>query len=97
MALNLRFRLLFEVARLVLLLPNSNAGIERVYSLVNKNKREGSDRNRLDIEGSLSSILSVKLERPESVTKCYEFVPDSNLLKDAKKATVTYNTKNRHQ
>jgi hypothetical protein len=49
-ALNIRFRLLFEVARLVLLLPNSNAGIERVFSLVNKNKREGSDRNRLDIE-----------------------------------------------
>ena len=95
-ASNLRFRLLFEVAHLVLLLPNSNAGIERVFSLVNKNKREGSDRNRLDIEGSLSCILSVKFERPESVTKCYESVPDSNLLKDAKKATMTYNTKNRH-
>ena len=94
-ASNLRFRLLFEVARLVLLLPNSNAGIERFFSLVNKNR--GSDRNRLDIEGSLSSILSVKLERQESVTKCYEFVPSSNLLKDAKKVTVTYNTKNRHQ
>ena len=93
-ASNLRFRLLFEVARLVLLLPNSNAGIEMFFSLVNKYKR---DRNRLDIERSLSSILSVKLERPESVTKCYEFVPDLNLLKDEKKATVTYNTKNRHQ
>lgn len=92
-ASNLRFKLLFEVARLALVLPNSNAGIERVFSLVNKNKREGSDRNRLDIEGSLSSILSVKLERPESVTKCYEFVPDLNLLKNAKKATRTYNTR----
>ena len=93
-ASNLRFRLLFDVARLVLLLPNSNAGIERVFSLVNKNKREGSDRNRLDIEGSLSSILS---ERPESVRKCYEFVPDLTLLKDAKKATRKYNTKDRHE
>ena len=32
-----RFCNLFNVARLVLVTPHSNAGIERVYSLVNKN------------------------------------------------------------
>ena len=68
-ASNVRFKLLFQVASLVLVLPHSNASIERVFSLVNKNKREGSARNRLDIEGSLSSILAVKLNRPESVSK----------------------------
>ena len=47
-----------------------NAGIERLFSLVNKNKNESSERNRLDIKGSLSSILTVKLERPESQEKC---------------------------
>ena len=48
-----RFHNLFNVARLVLVTPYSDAVIERVYSLVNKNKKEGSDRNKLDIEGSL--------------------------------------------
>ena len=43
---NYRFKLLFEVARIVLTIPHSSAGIERVFSLVNKNKNESSDRNR---------------------------------------------------
>ena len=63
---NYHFKFLFEVARIVLTIPHSNAGIELLFSLVNKNKNESSDRNRLDIEGSLSSILTVKIERPES-------------------------------
>ena len=42
-----------------------NAGIERVYSLVNKSKNYGSDRNRMDIDGSLLAILAVKLDQPE--------------------------------
>ena len=48
-----------KVARIVLLVPHSNAGIERFYSLVNKNKNEGSERNRIEIDGSISSILTV--------------------------------------
>ena len=88
---NYRFRLLFNVARLVLVTPHSNAGIERVYALVNKNKAEGSDRNRLDIERSLSSILAVKLDQPEAFFKCYDFKPDAKLLAEAKKATTKYN------
>ena len=86
-----RFRLLFEVAKIVLLTPHSNASIERVYSLVNKNKRAGSERNRLDIDGSLSSILAVKLDKPESDFKCYEFKPSNELLLSAKTATRRYN------
>ena len=88
---NYRFRLLFNVARLVLVTPHSNAGIERVYALVNKNKAEGSDRNRLDIERSLSSILAAKLDQPEAFFKCYDFKPDAKLLAEAKKATTKYN------
>ena len=76
-------------ARLVLLLLPSL--VLRVFSLVNKNKREGSDKNRLNIEGSLSSTLAVKLNEPESVQKCYEYNPDSDLLHEAKKATTKYN------
>lgn len=88
---NFRFRNLFSVAHLVLVTPHSNAGIERVYALIKKNKREGSDRNRLDIEGSLSAILAVKMDQPEAFNKCYDFKPSEDLLKKAKKATVTYN------
>ena len=38
-ASNYRFGILFNVARLVLVTPYSNPGIERLYALVNKNKR----------------------------------------------------------
>ena len=87
---NQRFELLFEVAKLTLITPHSNTGIERVFSLVNKNKSAGSDRNQLDIEGSLSSILAVKMERTESQEKCYCFKPFDELLNSARKATNTY-------
>jgi len=51
---NYRLQLLFNVAWLVMVTPHSNTGIEHVYTLINKNKIEGSDRSRLDIEGTLS-------------------------------------------
>ena len=44
-----------------MLIPHSNAGIKRVFSLVNKNKNESSDRNRLDSGETISAILKVKL------------------------------------
>ena len=66
---NYRIRLLFSVARLVLVRTHSNAGIERVCALVNKNNAEATNRNRLDIEGSLSSVLAVKLAQPEAFSK----------------------------
>ena len=70
-----RFCKLFSVAHLVLATPHSNAGIEYLYSLFNKNKKEGNDRNNLVIEGSLSVILTVKMDQPESFSKCYDFKP----------------------
>ena len=91
-ASNFQFQLLFNVARVVLVTSHSNAGIERVYALVNKNKAEGTDKNRLDIEGPLSSFLAVKLARPEAFFKCYDFKPDEKLVHDVKKATRKYKT-----
>ena len=85
-----RFSLLFKCALVVLLTPHSNASIERVFSLVNKNKSEASNRNQLDIDGSLSSVLAVKLDRPESVSSCLDYDPDDMLLQEAKKAAVNY-------
>ena len=88
---NYRYHSLFEVAKIVSITPHSNAVIERVYSLVTKNKPEGSGRNRLDIDGSLSSILAVKLDRPESSFKCYNYIPSEALTEKAKRATKEYN------
>ena len=44
---NKRFNILFGVAQIVLLIPHSNAASECLFSFVNKNKNESSDRNRL--------------------------------------------------
>ena len=83
---------MLNVNRLVLVTPHSNARIERLYALVNKNNAKGTDRNRLDIEGCFSSILPVKLAGPEDFFKCCSFKPDENLLHDAKEAKRKYNT-----
>ena len=82
---NYRFCTLFKVAKLVLVTPLSNADIERVYSLVNRNKGEESERNRMDIDSYLSSILAAKLDRPESFCKCYKYTSNETLMKKAKK------------
>ena len=65
--------------------------MECIYSIINKNKSENSDRNLFDVNRSLSSILEVKLYRLESDHKCYDFHPDKKLIKDAKQATQKYN------
>ena len=60
-----------------------------MYSLVNKSK-QGSDRNRMDVDGTLSSIIRVKLGRPESVKCCYQYESSQQVLELAKKATTVY-------
>ena len=87
-----RFGLLFRVACIELITPHFNAGIKREYSLVNKNKRVGSERSRRDIDGSLANIIAVKLDRPESTKKCYEYVPSDEFTSKVKSATNAYNT-----
>ena len=81
----LMFKRLSKVAKLVLVLPHSNAGEERVFSMVRKNKT--SFRSSLSMEGTLSSILTVKLADINAV----KFEPSSELLKKAKRATWDYN------
>ena len=80
-----RFRNLFNVARLPFLTLHSNVGIERVYSFVNKNKKEGSDRNKLDIEGLLSAISAVKMDQPESFSNVITLNPVKNCLRKQRK------------
>ena len=91
---NQRFELLFKVPKLISITVHSNACIERIFSLVNKNKSAGNDRKKLDIEESLSPIL----EKNESQEKCYCFKPSGELWNSTKKATNTYNRSNgQHQ
>ena len=77
----LRFKNLFKVAKLVLVLPHSNAGEERVFSMVRKNKTRFRASMGFNMLGSL---LTVKLANPNAVS----FKPDQELKKSAKKSTV---------
>ena len=81
-----RFQLLSEVGRLVLVIPHSNAGEERVFSLIRQNKTP--DRSSLDANGTLSSMIQIKLANSDPCTK---WEPSKDLLKAAKGATKQYN------
>lgn len=82
----LRFPKLAKVAQFVLIIPHSNADEERVFSMVTKNKTVF--RSNLKFDGTLGSILKVKLANSES---CTTFEPPSTVLETAKKATRQYN------
>ena len=84
-----RFCYLPKVAELVLVFPHSNAGEERIFSMVRKNKTDS--RSSMKLDGTLSSILSMKLHYPETRTPCHKWVPEEELLKNSKKATKAYN------
>ena len=84
---SLRFELLSSVARLVLVIPHSNAGKEGVLSLIKQNRT--SIRSSLNANGTLSSMIQIKLANTDS---CIEWEPSKDLLKAAKTATKQYNT-----
>ena len=80
---------LSKVALSVLTIPHSNAAEERVFSLVRKNKTDF--RANLDLETSLSSIMTIKMNRPASLQPCHKFKPTKELLKKCKAACREYN------
>ena len=84
-----RFHYLLKVAELVLVLPHSNAGEERLFSMVRKNKTDS--RSALRLDGTLSNLLALKLQYPEATTSCFKWNPDKDLLSTSKRATTTYN------
>ena len=82
-----RFPRLTKVAKLILVIPHSNAEEERVFSLVRKNKT--CFRPNLDLDESLASIITCKLAMEgESVTK---FSISDDIISTAKQATTKYN------
>ena len=86
-----RFDLLVRVALTVLCLPHSNAEEERVFSMIGKNKR--AERSSLQVKGTLSSIMTVKLAELNAKT----FTPPASVLKAAKSATYEYNKKHKRK
>ena len=77
------FNQLCHVAKLVLVIPHSNATEERVFSMVRKNKTAFCPS--LDPKGTLSSIITIKLASNEPAHK-YE--PSKDVLQQAKSATL---------
>ena len=90
----LMFGLLAKVAKLVLILPHSNADEECVFSLVRKNKT--AFRANLSLETTLPSILHCKVNA-FSHLKCYEYSPSHCVLQKAKQATWQYNKEHSNQ
>ncbi|XP_063058610.1 uncharacterized protein LOC134452176 isoform X2 [Engraulis encrasicolus] len=78
------FQRLASIAKLVLVLPHSNADAERVLSAVGLNKTK--TRSSLAPVGTLSSIMTVKMAGLEP---CWE--PPPALIKASKKAASHYN------
>ena len=81
---SLRFPNLSRVARLIWVLPHSNTGEERVFSIIRFNKTPYC--SSLGLDGTLSSILTIKLH---NVEPCYALEPSNEMLK----ATWQYNQK----
>ena len=79
----LRYERLGKIAKLILILPHSNAEEERVFSMIRKNKT--AFRASLDPKGTLSSILTIKLAHEPTAD-----FPKA-VLKQAKSATWQYN------
>lgn len=81
-----RFKRLSSIAKLVLVIPHSNAGEERVFSMVKKNKTPF--RPNLSLDKTLSGLLTVKLAVNEP---CHKFEPNSSVVARAGKVTWEYN------
>lgn len=85
-----RFKKLCRIAKLVLVIPHSNADEERVFSMVRKNKTPF--RPSLSLDKSLPSLLTVKLATEEP---CHKFEPTSSVIERAGKVTWEYNKEHR--
>ena len=80
---------LSKVALAVLTIPHSNAGEERVFSMIKKNKTDF--RSNLDLPRSLSSIMTIKMNKPANLLPCHTFKPSNSLLTKCKAACREYN------
>ena len=77
-----------RIAVIILVLPHSNASLERLFSIIQKNKTDM--RSSLKLDGTLSSILSMKTHNPEYITLCFKWRPDQDLLELSRKAAKAH-------
>eukprot|EP00795_Rhopilema_esculentum_P011061 gene11061-19920_t len=84
-----RLKFLSKLAEINLIILHSNAELERLFSIVKKNK--SLERSSMKLGGTLSSILAIKTLYPESNTPCYSWKPTEEVLESSKKATNKYN------
>ena len=82
---SLEFDLLFHVAEVIMTIPHSNAGEERIFSLINKNKTPS--RSSLGLDGTLSSLTVAKTHVQDPLY----WQPSMPIVQKAKKATKLYN------
>ena len=67
---------LSKVALAVLTIPHSNAREERVFSMISKNKTDFP--SNLDLRRSLSSIMTIKMNKPANLLPCHRFNAKQN-------------------
>ena len=86
-----KFDVLFKVAEVVIMIPHSNAGEERIHVLSYINKNKTPSRSSLRLDGTLSALILVKthIENP------LNWEPTKDLVEKAKKATRLYNDKHK--
>ena len=77
--------LLSRIALCVLVVPHRNAGEERIFSMITKNKT--NFQSHLQLRGSLNSVTRIKKSVPESLTVCHKWKPSTS----CKQATEAYN------
>lgn len=80
-----RYPLLSKLAKAVLVIPHSNADVERMFSQIGLNKTKL--RNSLGTE-TLTALLRLQMNAHEP---CYNFTPGNELLEKCRNATVTVN------
>ena len=76
-------------ASIVLAIPHSNIDQEMLFSIVRKNKTVS--RSSLKLDGTLSSIPSMKNHYPEATIPCYRWKTDAALLEKSQSAAIAYN------
>ena len=77
---DLSYKLVSQLAAVMLVIPHSNASPERIFSMINKNL--SPERSRLNKDTTLNNIMIVKTS-----SLPLSFQPTLALLKKAKQAT----------
>ena len=67
--------------------------VNLTFLINNRKKRKNKTdmRSLLNLDGTLSSVLTTKTNNPESSNLCYKWWSDKDSLDLSKKATITYN------